>query len=98
MPFFFIYGHELLLMGSPLDIAIAAVTAFVGVIMLAIAAEGYWRAPLRWWSRLLAAASGLCFIAPSVEAAVVGMALGAGALGGAPMLRRLGRRAWDQRP
>ncbi|HEX7006183.1 MAG TPA: TRAP transporter large permease subunit, partial [Alphaproteobacteria bacterium] len=97
VPFFFIYGPELLLMGSAFDIVLAAVTAFFGVIMLAIAAEGYWRSPLRWWSRLLAAGSGLCFIAPSVAAAGIAVVLAAAALGGAPMLRRLGISPSDQR-
>jgi TRAP transporter 4TM/12TM fusion protein len=90
VPFFFVYGPELLLMGSVFQIVAAAITAVIGVVMLAIAAEGYWRGPLRWWSRLLALASGLCFVAPSLELALVGAALAVGALGSAPILRRLG--------
>ena len=90
VPFFFVYGPELLLMGSVFQIVVAAITAVIGVIMLAIAAEGYWRGPLRWWSRLFAAASGLCFVAPSLVAAVVGAGLAVCALGTAPILRRLG--------
>ena len=98
VPFFFVYGPELLLMGSVFQIVVAAVTAVVGVILLAAAAEGYWRGPLRWWARLLAAAAGLCFIAPSIPAAAAGVALALAAFGGAPILRRLGFSVSDQRP
>jgi TRAP-type uncharacterized transport system fused permease subunit len=98
VPFFFVYGPELLLVGSVVDIVVAAVTAVVGVILLAAAAEGYWRGSLRWWSRLIAAAAGLCFIAPSIAAAAVGLALALVALGSTPILRRLGFSVSDQRP
>jgi len=41
IPFMFVYGNELILMGSVLNIIIAVATAIIGVIALACSLEGY---------------------------------------------------------
>ncbi len=75
VPFAFVYGQELLLIGEPVNIAIAVVTAAAGVIALSAAVEGYFRGPLPWWIRLLVAAAGLCLIFPSLYSAIAGVAV-----------------------
>ena len=37
--------------------------------------EGYWWAPLNWWTRLLFAAAALCFIVPGYLSALAGAAV-----------------------
>ncbi|MCB0068827.1 MAG: TRAP transporter fused permease subunit, partial [Caldilineaceae bacterium] len=75
VPFAFVYGQELLLIGEPLAIAIAVITAVVGVIVLSIAAEGYFRRTLSGWVRIAVALTGLCFVFPSFISASVGVVL-----------------------
>jgi TRAP transporter 4TM/12TM fusion protein len=80
LPFTFAYSPELLLVGEPLDVAVAVATAVVGVGLLAVAAEGYLRRPLHWAQRVLLAAAALCFIVPDPLLAAGGAALAALAL------------------
>jgi TRAP transporter 4TM/12TM fusion protein len=80
VPFAFVYGPELLLVGSAGGIAVALVTAIAGVICLALAVEGYWRSALSWWARGLLAGGGLCLLAPWTLGIVIGAALAAIAL------------------
>jgi TRAP transporter 4TM/12TM fusion protein len=82
VPFAFIYGPSLLLIGSWMDTVLNFVTAAVGVVAIALAVEGHWRAPVPWWSRLLFGAGGLALVAPGLPAAAMGIALcAAGGLG-----------------
>ena len=76
VPFAFVYGQELLLVGNVWNIALAVATAMLGVWLVALATEGY-KQVLNFAARLLLAASGLCFIVPSVTAVFFGAALGA---------------------
>ncbi len=75
VPFAFVYGQELLLIGEPHYIAIAVVTATAGVIVLAAAVEGYFRTPLPGWMRYFVAAAGLCLIFPSLYSGIAGVAV-----------------------
>ena len=54
VPFMFVYGPELLMVGSPLGIVVAATSATIGVIALAAAGVGYGRARLLPWERAVA--------------------------------------------
>ena len=64
VPFMFVYGPPLLLVGSVREIALASVTATLGVTALAASAMGYARRPLSMWERLLALAGALLLIFP----------------------------------
>lgn len=75
VPFAFIYGPELLMIGEPFEIAIHLATAAFGFFLLGIAAEGYYNAPLCWWRRLGVLASGLLFVIPNMLGIVVGGAV-----------------------
>ncbi len=54
VPFMFVYGPELLLVGSPVAILAALVTAIVGVTTLAACGVGFARAQLNPWERAVA--------------------------------------------
>ncbi|MDP1533548.1 MAG: TRAP transporter large permease subunit [Rubrivivax sp.] len=41
VPFFFVLNPALILRGAPLDIAVVVVTAFLGILLIASALEGY---------------------------------------------------------
>ncbi len=88
VPFAFVYGQELLLVGEVWSIILAVTTAIIGVWLVSLATEGY-KKLLNRPARLLIAAAGCCFIVPSVEAVFLGVALAAagGALGYVAMKR-----------
>jgi TRAP transporter 4TM/12TM fusion protein len=64
VPFMFVYGPALLLIGPPAAVALAIVTASAGVIGLAAAIIGYARRPLVVWERALVAAAAIGLIFP----------------------------------
>jgi TRAP-type uncharacterized transport system fused permease subunit len=63
----------LLLVGSPLSVAFAILTAVIGIYLVGVATEGYFNAPLSAVSRLAIGAGGLCFVAPSLSLAAAGL-------------------------
>ena len=75
IPFAFLYSQELLLEGAPLEILLALVLAVLGALVLALAIEGYWKARLAWWERLLLATAAICFFVPTLGWTIL---LGAG--------------------
>jgi TRAP-type uncharacterized transport system fused permease subunit len=89
VPFAFVYGNELLMVGEFVDVVLAIVGASIGVVLLAVAMEGYFRGPLQWWMRALAAAAAICFIMPGLTSSALGLALAAASLGGERVARRI---------
>ncbi len=73
VPFSFAYSPELLLVGSPLDVGFAILTAVIGIYLVGVATEGYFNSPLSAVSRLAIGAGGLCFVAPSLSLAAAGL-------------------------
>jgi len=63
VPFMFVYGPPLLLIGSPLEVGLAVMTGMAGVTALAAASIGYGRRDFKLWERglLLTAAVTLIF-------------------------------------
>ncbi|MGH7312672.1 MAG: TRAP transporter permease, partial [Candidatus Rokuibacteriota bacterium] len=55
LPFFFVYGPGLVLIGSWGAVGLAAITATAGVLALAVAIEGHLLRPLAWPDRTAAA-------------------------------------------
>jgi TRAP-type uncharacterized transport system fused permease subunit len=74
VPFMFVYGPPLLLVGSPLHIAGAVATALVGVVGLASATIGFARRPLRVWERLAMALAACLLIFPGLVTDAIGLA------------------------
>jgi len=66
VPFMFVYGPELLLVGSAWGIAVATVTAVIGVIALAAAGVGFAHRRLAAWERALALVGALTLVYPGL--------------------------------
>jgi TRAP transporter 4TM/12TM fusion protein len=72
LPFAFIYDPAILLEGSVLDVVASAITVALAVVLLSTAAEGYFRVPLPWWSRLICVAAALCYLIPTPSSLIYG--------------------------
>lgn len=73
VPFMFVYGTELLMIGSPVDILLASVTALIGVTTLAAGGVGYARTQLRGWERGIALLSAALLVYPGLLSDVAGL-------------------------
>ena len=82
IPYFFVYRPALLLTGSVPSIVVAVLLSGCGVLLVAGALEGFVRAPLRPWERVVMAVAGLALISPGTVTDVVGLLLAVTALGG----------------
>ncbi|MBI4332207.1 MAG: C4-dicarboxylate ABC transporter permease, partial [Chloroflexi bacterium] len=75
VPFMFIYFPALLLLGSPVDITLAVITALIGVMALAGGVEGCLLRRINWWHRSLLIAGGLLLIIPKLTTSLAGATL-----------------------
>lgn len=76
IPFMFVFAPSLLLMGDPLTVALAAITASVGVICLAGGLhQHFFCGPARPWERLLLIIAALVLIKPGWASDLVGLLL-----------------------
>ena len=75
VPFMFIYAPELILMGTPTQIALTTLTALVGVVALAGAVIGHVRGDMGMVRRLVMFGGAIALIAPSLLWDGVGLAL-----------------------
>jgi TRAP transporter 4TM/12TM fusion protein/TRAP transporter TAXI family solute receptor len=73
VPFMFVYGPELLMVGSPAAIAVAALSATLGVVALAAAGVGYGRTGLRPWERAVALLAAFLLVYPNLPSDAVGL-------------------------
>lgn len=76
VPFMFVYGPSLLMVGSAGKILTTTATALIGVILLAASVEGYLYSGLKWYERLMLLAAALCLVKPGLSTDGVGLALG----------------------
>jgi TRAP transporter 4TM/12TM fusion protein len=76
IPFMFVYAPSLLLMGDPVTVTLAAVTASIGVICLAGGLhEHFFFGPARPWERILLVIAALVLIKPGWISDLVGLVL-----------------------
>lgn len=75
IPFMFVFGPPLLLIGSWSNIAWTAVTALIGVICLASSLHGYLLLPITLLLRFVLFFSAIALIAPGLESDLVGLLL-----------------------
>ncbi|MFC1575155.1 TRAP transporter permease [Gemmatimonadota bacterium] len=75
VPFMFVYGPPLLLVGSPGEILVVTGTAMAGVTALAAAAMGYLRSELVPWERALLGAGAVALIFPGLASDGFGVAV-----------------------
>jgi TRAP-type uncharacterized transport system fused permease subunit len=73
VPFAFVYNASLLAEGSAAKIAISALTAIVGIGMVAIGLEGYLLGNLRWVQRILLVIGGVALLVHNTTARGVGL-------------------------
>ena len=78
IPFAFVYGPELLMAGPVPMILVSAVTAAIGLIVLAAALESYLFAPLSILMRIVLGVLGLGMIAPNLQISGVSAVILAG--------------------
>ncbi len=78
-PMAFVYAPVLLIVSSTgfdlWEFTYTATSCIIGVISLSAAVVGYWLVPMRAISRWIVALAGLVFIAPSLQADLVGLAM-----------------------
>jgi TRAP transporter 4TM/12TM fusion protein len=90
VPFLFVASPSLLLIGEPESVALAVVTATMGVWLVSIALAGYFTRGLTWPMRLLFAAAGLLALIPAgAFPAAVWTDIAGAVLGGALIAREL---------
>ena len=75
VPFVFVYDPGLLAQGSVFGIVISALTALLGIGMVAIALEGYILGNLRWFQKAMLVLGGLALLVPSRIANFIGLGL-----------------------
>ena len=75
VPFIFAYYPELLMIGDPTRVIVAAVMAFIGVFLLSVGLEGYWFKRTGWLERTLFVAAGIALMIPGTTA-YIGIGVG----------------------
>jgi TRAP-type uncharacterized transport system fused permease subunit len=75
IPFMFVFGPSLLMIGAPHTIAVTALTATLGVICLAAGFSGYLIGRTPAWQRALLLAAALVLIKPGILTDAIGIAL-----------------------
>lgn len=75
IPFMFAYTPALLLDGTPLQIALAAASAAMGVVALAAAVQGYLLSSLAAWERVVLLGAAFLLITPDVRFGAAALAL-----------------------
>ena len=75
VPFVLAYNPALILIGTPVEIVLATVTAIIGVLALSVGIEGYLFTRANWLQRVLAVASGLTLIVPGLLTDGIGFGL-----------------------
>lgn len=73
VPFIFVYQPALLLIGSATEVALAGLTATVGVISLAGALEGYFLKEAIWIDRVALGLGGVLLIIPGWQTDIAGV-------------------------
>ncbi len=75
VPFILVYNPALILMGEPLEIAVAAVTAIIGVFALSVGIERYLFTKANWLQTILALGAGIAMVVPDLVSDMIGVGL-----------------------
>jgi TRAP-type uncharacterized transport system fused permease subunit len=75
IPFMFVFGPSLLMIGSWDTIVLTTITAILGVIALAASLHGYFLRPTRLLERILLFAAALVLIKPGIWTDLIGLGL-----------------------
>lgn len=75
IPFIFIYNPALIMIGDPLKIVLAIITAIIGIISLSASIQGFLITHLKLWEKVLLFAGALAMIYPGIMTDGVGIAV-----------------------
>jgi TRAP transporter 4TM/12TM fusion protein len=75
VPFLFVYGPELLMIGKPLAIVVAFGTGLLGCISMAAALEGWLSRKAIWFERLMLFAAAIFLLKAGMYSDIIGIAL-----------------------
>lgn len=73
VPFMFVYGESLLLIGDPLTIILAVVTASIGIWGVACSAEGWVLRHALWYERVILFMGSILMVIPGLNSDVIGL-------------------------
>jgi TRAP transporter 4TM/12TM fusion protein len=76
LPYMFVYGPELLMIGHWYNIVLACISSSVGVFLLAASVQGYLLKKARGWERIVLFGSSLLLIKPGMMTDILGLASG----------------------
>ncbi|MCD2138594.1 TRAP transporter permease [Salinicoccus halitifaciens] len=75
VPYMFIYGPELLLIGGTVDIILAVITAVIGIMGIGAATEGWLLKKVTIFERVLLVAGSLCMVHPNFVTDLAGLVI-----------------------
>lgn len=75
VPFILIYNPALILIGEPIQIALATITAVIGVFALSVGVERYLFTKVSWLQSILAISAGITMMVPGWTSDVIGIGL-----------------------
>lgn len=75
VPFMFVYGPTLILVGQPAEILIDVVTAMIGIFALSASLEGWLLIKINIIFRVLLVFSAICMVYPGLPSDVVGISI-----------------------
>ncbi|MBM4308369.1 MAG: TRAP transporter permease [Deltaproteobacteria bacterium] len=75
IPYMFVYGPAMVLVGSPMEIAIAIISGLLGTLALGAAVQGWLLKSASWVERVLLLIGALCLIKPGWITDLIGFGL-----------------------
>src|SRR5699024_3821608 len=75
VPFVFVYGPELLLIGSAFEVTVAVITALIGIYALAVAVEGYLKNKVTIPSRILLGVGSILMLSVGIFMDIIGFVI-----------------------
>lgn len=75
IPFMFVYGPELILIGSLIQIIIAIPTAMLGIFLLAASVQGWLFTRMNYFTRIFGFVASLLLIKPGIYSDIVGFVI-----------------------
>ncbi|MFC2123087.1 TRAP transporter permease [Bacteroidota bacterium] len=80
VPIMFAYSPELLMIGTPGDIALAVITAIIGVVLLSFGVQGYLLKSTNWLQRIMLLVGGIAMMVSNLTADLAGIGIGLAAI------------------
>ncbi|WP_431028762.1 TRAP transporter permease [Lysinibacillus sp. LZ02] len=73
VPFFFVYGPQLIMIGSVGEIIVASITAVIGIIAIAMAVEGWVFRKCTWMERVFLIVGAFTLVMPGIVTDIIGV-------------------------